>query len=360
MPPACPGFFSSSRICTLPDLADPPHSTTFPIPPGHATKGQSRTPAKDRTMSSKLDQLRQMTVVVADTGDLDAVRRLAPQDCTTNPSLVLKAMQGEAMKDIFADAIARLKGSDNAVATIIQDLTVGLGAQLAAIVPGRVSTEVDARLSFDKTGSIAKARSIIAAYAALGVPKDRILIKLASTWEGISAARELEMEGIQCNLTLLFSMAQARACADAGVYLVSPFVGRITDWYTKSTGKTFTAEDDPGVQSVRRIYDHYKSHGIKTVVMGASFRNPGQIEALAGCDRLTISPDLMAKLAEDQGNLPRKLTPGAVTAKPKALTEATFRWDQNEDAMATEKLAEGIRNFHLDTLKLETLVKAKL
>ena len=311
-------------------------------------------------MTSKLDQLRQMTVVVADTGDLDAVRRLKPQDCTTNPSIVLKVMQGAAMQDRFADSVSRLKGTDNAVAAIVQDLTVGLGAQLSGIVPGRVSTEVDARLSFDKTASIAKAHALVAAYDKLGVGRDRILIKLASTWEGIQAARELEKSGIECNMTLLFSMAQAKACADAGVFLISPFVGRITDWYTKSTGKTYTAEEDPGVLSVRKIYDHYKSHGIKTVVMGASFRNPGQIEALAGCDRLTISPDLMSKLDEDMGQLPRKLTAGAAGRAASPISEADFRWEQNEDAMASDKLSEGIRNFHADTLKLEAMVKAKL
>ena len=311
-------------------------------------------------MTSKLDQLNAMTVVVADTGDIDAVRRLAPQDCTTNPSLVLKAMQGAAMQDIFTQTIARRKGQSNAVAAIVQDLTVGLGAELAAIVPGRVSTEVDARLSFDKDASIAKARALIEAYAKLGVGRDRILIKLAATWEGIQAARALEREGIQCNLTLLFSMAQAKACADAGVFLISPFVGRITDWYSKATGQTYTAEEDPGVLSVRRIYDHYKSHGIATVVMGASFRNPGQIEALAGCDRLTISPDLIAKLAADQGPLTRKLTAGAATGTAAPTSEADFRWSHNEDAMATEKLAEGIRNFHIDALKLEALVAAQL
>ncbi len=311
-------------------------------------------------MTSKLDQLRQMTVVVADTGDIDAVRRLAPQDCTTNPSLVLKAVQGPAMAAQFSETVARLKGAANPIATIVQDLTVGLGAQLAAIVPGRVSTEVDARLSFDKAASIAKAHALIEAYDKLGVGRDRILIKLASTWEGIQAARELEKDGIQCNLTLLFSMAQAKACADAGVFLISPFVGRITDWYTKSTGKTYAAEEDPGVLSVRRIYDHYKSHGIATVVMGASFRNPGQIEALAGCDRLTISPDLIAKLAEDQGDLPRKLSPSAAGGAAAVTSEADFRWEHNEDAMATEKLAEGIRNFNIDAGKLEALVAAKL
>ena len=311
-------------------------------------------------MTSKLDQLKTMTVVVADTGDIDAVRRLAPQDCTTNPSLVLKAMQSPANQERFAATVARIKGRDDAVSAIVQDLTVGLGAELAGIVPGRVSTEVDARLSFDKNASIAKARSLIASYAALGVGKDRILIKLASTWEGIQAAKELEREGINCNLTLLFSMAQAKACADAGVFLISPFVGRITDWFTKSTGKTYQPEEDPGVLSVRRIYDHYKSHGIQTVVMGASFRNPGQIEALAGCDRLTISPELIGKLSEDMGELPRKLSPSAAKGKAAPTSEADFRWEHNEDAMATEKLAEGIRNFTLDALKLEALVVEKL
>jgi len=311
-------------------------------------------------MTSKLDQLSAMTVVVADTGDLDAVRRLAPQDCTTNPSLVLKAMQSPAMQDKLTQTVARLKGQSNAVAAIVQDLTVGLGAELAGIVPGRVSTEVDARLSFDKDASIDKARALIAAYAKLGVGADRILIKLAATWDGIQAARVLEREGIQCNLTLLFSMAQAKACADAGVFLISPFVGRITDWFSKATGQTYSAEEDPGVLSVRRIYDHYKSHGIATVVMGASFRNLGQIEALAGCDRLTISPDLIAKLAADEGVLARKLTAGAVTGTAAHTSEADFRWAHNEDAMATEKLAEGIRNFHIDAMKLEALVAAKL
>ena len=311
-------------------------------------------------MSSKLDQLRQMTVVVADTGDIDAVRRLAPQDCTTNPSLVLKAVQSPAMADRVTETVARLKGAANPVEAIILDLTIALGTQLAGIVPGRVSTEVDARLSFDKTASIAKAHQLIEAYEKAGVGKDRILIKLASTWEGIQAARELEKAGIQCNLTLLFSMAQAKACADAGAFLISPFVGRITDWFTKATGQTYTPETDPGVLSVRRIYDHYKSHGIPTVVMGASFRNPGQIEALAGCDRLTISPDLLAKLGEDMGDLPRKLVAGKAGAAAEVTSEEAFRWEHNEDAMATEKLAEGIRNFNLDAIKLEKMIAEKL
>jgi transaldolase len=311
-------------------------------------------------MTSKLDQLRTMTVVVADTGDLEAVRRLRPQDCTTNPSLVLKALSHPAMEDRIAQAVAEGRGAEDALAAIALALTVGLGAELAGIVPGRVSTEVDARLSFDTEGSIRRARAIIEAYGRQGIGPERVLIKLASTWEGIRAAERLEREGIQCNLTLLFSMAQARACADAGVFLISPFVGRITDWWSKKEGKTYEPESDPGVESVRRIYDHYKRHGIQTVVMGASFRNTGQIEALAGCDRLTISPELMEKLAADEGELPRRLSPGEAEGTAEPITEAGFRWDLNEDAMATEKLAEGIRNFHADALKLERIIRDRL
>ncbi len=311
-------------------------------------------------MPSKLSQLRSMTVVVADTGDLDAVRRLQPQDCTTNPSLVLKAIQNPAMDEHVARAVETGRHSDHAQEAIAQELTVGLGAELARIVPGRVSTEVDARLSFDTEGSIAKARAIIEAYDKLGVGRERILIKLASTWEGIRAAERLERDGIQCNLTLLFSMAQAKACADAGVFLISPFVGRITDWYAKSTGQTYTPETDPGVQSVKRIYEHYKAHGIQTVVMGASFRNTGQIEALAGCDRLTISPDLLGQLDADNGELRRQLSPGVAQGQAEPIPEEAFRWEMNEDAMATEKLAEGIRNFHADALKLGKIIQERL
>ena len=311
-------------------------------------------------MASKLEQLREMTVVVADTGDLEAVRRLKPQDCTTNPSLVLKAIQNPAMEEHIARAVAKGRGSEDGVAVVAQELTVGLGAELSKIVPGRVSTEVDSRLSFDLEGSIARARSLIEAYDRLGVGRERILIKLASTWEGVRAAERLQREGIDCNMTLLFSMAQAKACADAGAFLISPFVGRITDWHSKSTGQTYTPDTDPGVLSVRRIYDHYKAHGIETVVMGASFRNTGQIEALAGCDRLTISPDLLEKLSEDQGELPRRLSPSEGQGRAEPIGEAQFRWEMNEDAMATEKLAEGIRNFHADALKLERIVQERL
>lgn len=306
---------------------------------------------------NQLDQLRSMTVVVADTGDIDAVRRLAPQDCTTNPSIVLKALQSPA----FAGHLDRAVAEGGSVAALAERLTVDVGAELAALVPGRVSTEVDARLSFDTGGSLSKARALVAAYEARGVGRDRILIKLAATWEGIRAAEMLQREGIDCNLTLLFSLAQAVACADAGVFLISPFVGRITDWHAKAEGRSFSPEEDPGVASVRRIYDYYKSNGIGTVVMGASFRNIGQIAALAGCDRLTVSPNLLDELAASTAPLPRRLAPeAAAAAAPIPMGEADFRWAMNEDAMATEKLAEGIRNFHADAVKLENLIAARL
>jgi len=312
-------------------------------------------------MASKLDQLRKMTVVVGDTGDIEAVRALRPQDCTTNPSIVLKAVQSAAFADHLTRAVAAGRGKSDAVQAIADDLTVSVGAELAALVPGRVSTEVDARLSFDKDASIAKARALISAYAERGIGRERVLVKLASTWEGIQAARVLEAEGINTNLTLLFSLAQAVACADAGVFLISPFVGRITDWFGKSTGQTYGPENDPGVASVRTIYDYYKSNGIPTVVMGASFRNVGQIQALAGCDRLTIAPNLLAELDAATGDLPRALSPDQATGMaPIPMGEQDFRWAMNEDAMATEKLAEGIRNFHADTLKLYRLIGERL
>lgn len=308
-------------------------------------------------MSDRLEQLRRMTVVVADTGDVEAVRRLKPQDCTTNPSIVLKALQSPAFAAHFDRAVA--EGRD--AAAVAERLTVDVGAELAAIVPGRVSTEVDARFSFDTAASLAKARALIAAYEARGVGRDRILIKLAATWEGIRAAEVLQREGIDCNLTLIFSLAQAVACAEAGVFLISPFVGRITDWHAKAAGRTFAPEEDPGVASVRGIYDYYKSNGIPTVVMGASFRNTGQIAALAGCDRLTISPNLLDELAADPAPLPRMLSPDrAAAVAPIPMAEADFRWMMNEDAMATEKLAEGIRNFHADALKLDRMIAERL
>ena len=316
-------------------------------------------------MTSKLEALRAMTTVVADTGDIEAVARLKPVDCTTNPTIVLKAlgtpMFAEQMQEAIAWGRAQQGSRDSVAAAVADRLAISVGAALVALVPGRVSTEVDADLSFDTAGSIAKAHEIIKAYEARGIGRERILIKLASTWEGIRAAEQLQKDGIDCNLTLLFSKAQAIACADAGVFLISPFVGRILDWYAKSTGKTYTAEDDPGVVSVRSIYNYYKANGIKTIVMGASFRNAGEIEALAGCDRLTISPALLDELAKDTGPLPRRLSPEAATAEaPIRMDEKTFRWMMNEDAMATEKLAEGIRQFGKDLGALRALVTKEL
>lgn len=278
-------------------------------------------------MTSKLEQLRAITTVVADTGDIEAVARLKPVDCTTNPTIVLKALGTPAFADAVKEAVAwgKKQGgqSDAVVAAVADRLAISVGAALAGLVPGRVSTEVDADLSFDTEASIAKARHIIAAYKERGIERERILIKLASTWEGIKAAEVLQSEGIDCNLTLLFSQAQAIACAEAKVFLISPFVGRILDWYKKSTGENYTAETDPGVVSVRSIYNYYKANGISTVVMGASFRNVGEIEALAGCDRLTISPALLEELDKDTGKLERKLSPD--NAKPEPLKSSTRR-----------------------------------
>lgn len=316
-------------------------------------------------MTSKLEQLRSMTTVVADTGDIEAVARLKPVDCTTNPTIVLKALGTDAFADAFKEAIAWGKvkgGSSEAVTAAVADrLAISVGAALAGLVPGRVSTEVDADLSFDTKGSIAKAHEIIAGYKERGIERDRILIKLASTWEGIRAAEVLQKEGIDCNLTLLFSKAQAIACAEANVFLISPFVGRILDWYKKSTGENYTSETDPGVLSVRAIYNYYKVNGIKTIVMGASFRNAGEIEALAGCDRLTISPALLDELDKDTGPLAQVLSADKVTADPLVtLDEKAFRWALNEDAMATEKLAEGIRAFAKDLGTLRSQVAKAL
>jgi transaldolase len=316
-------------------------------------------------MASKLEQLRAMTTVVADTGDFEAVARLQPVDCTTNPTLVLKALSTPAFAETLAEAVSWGKkqgGQDEAVVAAVADrLAISVGAKLVELVPGRVSTEVDADLSFDTEGSIAKARQIIAAYKERGIEKDRILIKLASTWEGIRAAEILQKEGIDCNLTLLFSKAQAIACAEAKVFLISPFVGRILDWYKKATGKEYTSETDPGVVSVKAIYNYYKANGIDTIVMGASFRNTGEIEALAGCDRLTISPQLMDELAADNGKLEKVLSASDAKDDPLvSLDEKAFRWMMNEDAMATEKLAEGIRSFAKDLGSLRDIVRKEL
>ena len=313
-------------------------------------------------MTSILDQLRDVTTVVADTGDIEAVARLKPVDCTTNPSIVLKALGTDQFADTFADAI-KWGGSQsgNVTGAVADRLAIAVGHELTKLVPGRVSTEVDADLSFDTNASVEKGRQIIAAYKDLGVEREQILIKLASTWEGIRACEILQNEGIDCNLTLMFSKAQAIACADAGAFLISPFVGRIMDWYKAKTGETYTGETDPGVLSVRSIYNYYKANDIKTVVMGASFRNTGEIMALAGCDRLTISPALMDEMAADNSTLERKLSPDSFTPEAKVqMDEATFRWEMNEDAMATEKTAEGIRAFAKDLGTLRTMISQKL
>jgi transaldolase len=317
-------------------------------------------------MGSKLDQLREMTVVVADTGDIDAIRTLHPVDCTTNPTLLLKAFGLPALAGLVDEALSwgrKQAGSRESVVSKVADrLAVSVGAELTRLVPGRVSTEVDASLSFDTQATVEKARAIIAAYAEREVPRNRVLIKIASTWEGIQAARVLQKEGIDCNLTLLFSLVQAMACAEAGVFLISPFVGRILDWHVKNEGRKFAPEEDPGVLSVRGIYAAFKTRGVSTIVMGASFRSAGEVEALAGCDRLTISPALLEELSKDQGVLPRKLSPdnpGTPPALPR-VDERSFRWAMNEDAMATEKLSEGIRQFAADLRKLHELIGAKL
>jgi transaldolase len=302
----------------------------------------------------KLTQLKAMTTVVADTGDLDAIARFQPTDATTNPSLILQAAQQEGRRTRLAELARQSTDIDDALDAVAVDI----GSEISALVPGYVSTEVSARLSFDTRATLARAHSLIERYERRGVGRERILIKVASTWEGIRAAKQLEREGIRTNLTLLFSFAQAQACADAGVTLISPFVGRILDWHkAREPEADFSGAKDPGVRSVRAIYQHYKGHGYKTVVMGASFRNAGEIEALAGCDRLTISPKLLEELSKDSGPLPRCLSADdAESARPEMLDEGDFRWAMNEDAMATEKLAEGIRKFMEDQRKLETLL----
>ena len=309
--------------------------------------------------SSQLAQLKQMTTVVADTGDIEAIAKFQPQDATTNPSLLLKAASLPNYQGLVKDSVAWAKTqSDSAEQQVIDaadKLSVLIGLEILKTVPGRISTEVDARLSFDTAASITKAHKLIAMYNEAGITNDRILIKLASTWEGIKAAELLEKEGINCNLTLLFSFAQARACAEAGVYLISPFVGRILDWYKKDTGRSdYASNEDPGVVSVTSIYNYYKQQGYNTVVMGASFRNIGEILELAGCDRLTISPPLMDELENSTDTVVQKLKISEATAeKETPLSQAEFRWQMNEDPMATEKLAEGIRNFAIDQVKLE-------
>ncbi len=306
---------------------------------------------------NQLEQLKQYTTVVADTGDFHAMQTFQPQDATTNPSLILKAVQKPEYRPLLEQTIQAHQGQ--ARSEVIDHLLVAFGLKILAIIPGRVSTETDARLSFDTEGTIAKARHLIALYEAAGVKRERVLIKIASTWEGICAARVLEQEGIRCNMTLLFSLPQAIACAEAGAQLISPFVGRIYDWYKKASGTDYLGADDPGVQSVQRIYTYYKKFGYRTEVMGASFRNTSQIIALAGCDLLTISPELLQTLSEQAEPVERQLSVDqALRADLEkiSLDEKAFRLALNEDAMATEKLAEGIRLFCADSIKLENLV----
>jgi transaldolase len=311
---------------------------------------------------NQLDQLKAFTTVVADTGNFRQLAQFAPRDATTNPSLILKAVQSPDYAPLLKEAVDAHRGRP--LDEIVDQVLVRFGLEILKVVPGRVSTEVDARLSFDKAASLARARRIIALYEAAGIPRDRVLIKLASTWEGIQAAAELEREGIHCNLTLLFAFAQAVACGEARVQLISPFVGRIYDWYKKQAGVSWdeaamAGVNDPGVKSVTQIYAYFKQHGIATEVMGASFRNIGQIQALAGCDLLTISPDLLAQLQATDAPLERVLDPAKAPAMPRvSLDEAAFRFALNEDAMATEKLAEGIRLFAVDAGKLDQLIEA--
>jgi transaldolase len=317
-------------------------------------------------MSNQLASLRQITTVVADTGDIEAIKKYTPVDATTNPSLLLKAASMPQYSALIDQAIVYAKSQSEVeseqLAAAGDKLSVLIGQEILGVIPGRISTEVDARLSFNTQASLDKARQLIAMYQEAGIDKSRILIKIASTWEGIKAAEVLEKEGINCNLTLLFSFAQARACAEAGTFLISPFVGRILDWYKANTDETdYSGAKDPGVISVSNIYKYYKEHGYKTVVMGASFRNTGEIIELAGCDRLTISPQLLDELANTEGELAVKLADkGASKQPPTPLSEQAFRWEMNEDPMATAKLSEGIRNFAADQVKLESLLAKKL
>jgi transaldolase len=319
------------------------------------------------TATSQLDQLKQFTTVVADTGDFASIKAYAPQDATTNPTLIFKAVQQDEYRPLLEKAVADNRGSSLGGGAlekkIIDDLLIAFGRKILEIVPGRVSTEVDARLSFDVAATVEKARYLIGLYENAGISRDRILIKIASTWEGARAAEVCEKEGIHCNLTLMFSLAQAIACADAGVTLISPFVGRIYDYYKATTGREYVGAEDPGVQSVQTIYTYYKKFGYKTQVMGASFRNVGEILELAGCDLLTISPDLLEKLQAADGEVVRKLNPEAsMAAEVERLTvdEKTYRWMLNEDAMATDKLADGIRKFAADIVKLEGMIAQAL
>ena len=315
-------------------------------------------------MSSHLDSLRQCTTIVADTGDFESIHEYKPQDATTNPSLILKAASQESSAALVDEVVANAKAASvSAVDELVDRLLVRFGIEILAIVPGRVSTEVDARLSFDVEGSLAKARKLIGMYESAGLSRERVLIKLATTWEGVEASRILEQEGIHCNMTLLFSLVQAVACAEAGSRLISPFVGRILDWHKAATGKDFHGADDPGVQSVTTIYNYYKKFGHPTEVMGASFRNSGEIRELVGCDLLTISPGLLEEMQNDYQEVSVKLTEeqaASSSIEKMEIDEKSFRFLLNEDAMATEKLAEGIRRFAADVCKLEDLLAKEL
>ncbi len=314
-------------------------------------------------MPSKLDQLKTMTTVVCDSGDFGNLKEFGVTDSTTNPSLILKAAKLSNYEHLIDEAVVWGRSRNVVTSQITDRIAVNFGAELTKIVPGRVSTEVDADLSFDTEATISKAKAIIGDYAERGIDKSRILIKVASTWEGVRAVERLQKEGIDCNMTLIFSLAQAIAAADAGAFLISPFVGRIMDWFKAKEGKTYTGETDPGVKSVREIYSYYKAYSIKTAVMGASFRNIGEIEALAGCDRLTIAPELLKELADDNGELPRKLEPQKAAKQAGAkidMDEKTFRLMLNMDAMATEKLADGIRLFAKDLQTLREVVSMRL
>ena len=308
---------------------------------------------------NQLEQLKQFTTIVADTGDFQSIRSFSPQDATTNPSLILKAVQKDTYRHLLEHAVRQ--HADKPTTDIVDHLLVAFGMEILRLIPGRVSTETDARLSFDTAGTVEKGRRLIALYEAKGIARERVLIKIASTWEGIRAAEILQREQIRCNMTLLFSLPQAVACADAGAQLISPFVGRILDWYKKSTGFDYLGGDDPGVQSVRQIYSYYRKFGFATEVMGASFRNTSQILELAGCDLLTISPELLQRLAESDEGIERKLSPQlaqSLDLDKITLDEISFRTQMNDDAMATEKLAEGIRQFSADSFKLDRMIEA--
>ncbi|PCJ19934.1 MAG: transaldolase [Gammaproteobacteria bacterium] len=314
-------------------------------------------------MANKLEQLKTMTTVVADTGDIDSIRKFKPQDATTNPSLLLQAAQLEVYRPLLQESItwadSTTASPDQKYADAMDYLSVKVGTEITSVIPGYISTEVDARLSFDTQATLQKARRLIQLYEQNGIGRDRVLIKIAATWEGIQAAKILEIENIHCNLTLIFGFAQAVACAEAQVTLISPFVGRILDWHRASTGQDYTPENDPGVISVKEIYSYFKAHQYSTIIMGASFRNTGEIEQLAGCDRLTISPGLMAELQQDSSPLKRQLDPKSAQSDHAKIdvTEKYFRWQMNQSAMATEKLADGIRRFTEDQIKLETLLR---